>query len=377
MSKIQEGTIGPDIKKMENVPQVIKDDEIDFVAILKTLWGGRKIIVKSVIIMTLLGFCVAIFSPKQYVASGIFIPKVSDGKTSSSSLSGLAAMAGISLGNSLPSAEISPTIYPKVIEGTSFCKELMESKIKVSDVEYEVSFFQYFNEIKSPSIIGYIKKYTLGLPGLLKKAFQGEKEEVDNSELEVETLTEEEYIIKKLIPEILTLDVDDQVGYVSISAKMPEALAAAQVANTSLGLLQKYVTNYKISSAKKDLQFIEERFTDKEKELYWAQEQLAHFTDQNNNIASAYAKTQYERLSADYQLKLSIYNELAKQLEQAKIKVTEDTPTFNTIQKVTVPNEKAEPKRAIILVVFVFFGCCLGISIVYGKILFAEMKKKW
>ena len=357
----------------------IEEDEIDLIAIAKTIWEGRSVIIKSVIICTIIGLFVAIFSPKEYVASGIFVPQVADAKASGGSLSGLAAMAGISLGGKSASAEISPAIYPQVIAGTSFCKELMGTKIKVSDVDHEVTFFEYFTDVKSPSVLSSIKKYTIGLPGIIKDAIFPKKELELAGDIEtgVETLSEDEYKIKKIIGDILSLEVDDNLGYVSVSAKMPEAYAAAQVAKKAQDLLQKYVTDYKISNAQKDLQFVEKRFAEKELEFYKAQEDLAAFNDQNKNITSAYVKAQYERLSSDYQLKFNVYNELAKQLEQAKIKITEDTPTFNAVQKVTVPNEKSAPKKGRIILGFLFLGGVIGVGLVYGKKLYDEYKSQW
>lgn len=365
--------------EQKHISPEIEDDEIDLIAIAKTIWEGRKTIIKSVIVSTIIGLFVALFSPKEYTASGTFVPQVTDAKASGGSLSGLAAMAGISLGGSSASAEISPAIYPQVIAGTSFCKELMETKIKVSDLDNEVTFYEYFTEVKSPSVLGSIKKYTIGLPGVIKNAILPKKDSglVDCIDTGVETLSEDEYRIKKLIGNILRLEVDDKVGTVSISANMPEAYAAAQVAKKAQDLLQKYVMDYKISNAKKDLQFVEERYIEKEKEFYNAQEELAKYTDQNKNITSAYIKAQYERLSSDYQLKFNIYNELAKQLEQAKIKVTEDTPTFNVIQKVTVPNEKAAPRRGLIMVIYLFLGGAIGIGTIFGIQLVSDIKDKW
>jgi hypothetical protein len=365
------------LQREGRVGAIIEDDEIDLIAIAKTLWEGRKTIIKSIIYFILIGFGVAILSPKEYVAGGVFIPQVSDAKTAGGSLSGLAAMAGISLGNGGLGAEISPAIYPQVISGTSFSKELMGVKIKVSNVKQEVTLFEFLNDIQSPSLIDIAKKYTIGLPGLLKEAIIGNKEPKGDFQVGVEVLSKDEYNVKKKISEILNLDVDDEIGYVSISAKMPEALAAAQVAQKAQDLLQEYVTNYKISNVQKDLHFIEERFAEKEKEFYEAQEKLAHFTDQNKNITSAYVKTQFDRLSSDYQLKFNIYNELARQLEQAKIKVTEKTPIFNTIQNITVPNEKTAPRRGLIMVLFTILGLSFGIGMVYAKGIVSEFKNRW
>jgi uncharacterized protein involved in exopolysaccharide biosynthesis len=59
---------------------------------------------------------------------------------------------------------------------------------------------------------------------------------------------------------------------------------------------------------------------------------------------------------------------LAKQLETAKLQVSRDTPVFSVIQPVTVPIEKAAPKRVLILVVFLVFGIIVGLGLVFGKI---------
>ena len=94
------------------------------------------------------------------------------------------------------------------------------------------------------------------------------------------------------------------------------------------------------------------------------QEELAQFRDANRNFASAIAKATEERLSNEYTVALGVYSELAKQREQAGIQVKEDTPIFTIVEPVTVPNEPSKPKRALILVAFVFLGGFIGIGLV-------------
>ena len=54
--------------KIENTT-VHHEDEIDLIELVKTVWGGRKIIVQILIAFTVVGLVVAVLSPKEYTAS--------------------------------------------------------------------------------------------------------------------------------------------------------------------------------------------------------------------------------------------------------------------------------------------------------------------
>ncbi|WP_068471679.1 Wzz/FepE/Etk N-terminal domain-containing protein [Saccharicrinis aurantiacus] len=360
----------------------IEDDEIDLIAIAKTIWEGREIIIKSTIICTIIGLFIAIFSPKEYTATTTFIPQVSDGKSMGGSLGGLAAMAGINLGSMGSNADISPNLYPQIIASTDFCKEIMQMELTISDIDHPVTFYDYFIEEQSPSIIGSIKQYTIGLPRLIISGIKSiSKDEEDTTEEtnynDIAVLTAEEYGLQLMIPAIITATVDDKEGVVTLSSVMHEALAAAQVTHKAQELLQKYVTLYKVEKAKKECQFIRERYNEHKIDFEKAQNILAEYSDQNKNITSAKAKSEYERLSSAYQLKFNIYNELAKQFEQAKLKVSEDTPSFSMIQEVVVPMEKSAPRRSLILVIWCFLGGFIGLSTIIGRQVLAKIKVSW
>ena len=55
----------------------------------------------------------------------------------------------------------------------------------------------------------------------------------------------------------------------------------------------------------------------------------------------------------------SIVQQLASQVEQAKLQVNKDTPVFTTIKPVTIPFEKSAPKRSLIVIIFVLLGFIL------------------
>ena len=69
-----------------------KDDEIDLIALLKTVFRARRFIIRAATFLAVVGVDVALFSPVIYTASSTFMPQLSEGP-SSSSLGGLASLA--------------------------------------------------------------------------------------------------------------------------------------------------------------------------------------------------------------------------------------------------------------------------------------------
>jgi len=175
----------------------------------------------------------------------------------------------------------------------------------------------------------------------------------------------------------LTLEINSKEGYIQLMANAPEAKAAAQMALKAQRLLQAKITEYKIDKAKQNLDFIQELFKEKKKDFENAQDRLARFRDRNLNLGSAMARTEEESLQSEYQIAFSVYNEVAKQLENAKIKVKEDTPVFAIIEPVSVPLSKAKPEKVKIIIIWIFLGGIIGIGWIFGKHYLVDLKKKW
>lgn len=357
-----------------------EDDEIDLIALAKTAWSGRRTIIKTTLLFTVLGVFIAIFTPNQYSVTATLVPQASSG-SKLGGLSSLAAMAGFNMDLGT-TAELRPAIYPKIVQSVPFKLELLQTKIDFEGRDQAISLFDYYTDEDNPSfnLIGTIKKYTIGLPGVIISAIKGEEEEtvlIQDSQNEVILLSKEEYGILKSIGESVTLSTNVKEGTLSLTAIMPEALASAQLGQSALNLLQRYITKYKIEKAQEQLDFIQERFEVKKAEFEQAQLNLAKFRDRNKFMSTAIAKTEEERLQSEYQITFSVYNELAKQLETAKIQVKHETPVLTVIEPITIPNERSQPKRKQILMIWIFLGGMVGIGWVFGKHFFVDIKKRW
>lgn len=347
-----------------------EEQEIDIMAIIARLWEKKKFIIKVTAIFAVIGLFVAIFSPKVYTSSCTFVPQTA--KRTSSSISSLAALAGINMGNMSSGETLSPLIYPQILDNIDFKKELMYSKIKFAGYDEPIALIDYYTDPQYAkfNLLGTIKKYTIGLPGVIigaiKNTIKEDDTKTDASQAasDLKNFSNKEYACAKILNSSISMSIEDKKGYLTIVANMREAQASAQLCQITFDLLQKYVTEFKISKAKNQQAFIKGRYDETKAQYEEKQKALAQFLDANKVISTAQARTEQDRLTAEYNMANAIYSEMAKQLLQADIQVKEDTPILTAVKPVAVPFQKSKPQRAKILFLWSFFGIMFSSGLV-------------
>ena len=353
-----------EVKQANQMPQ---EEEIDLVEVVRKLWKNRKLILKITVVFMVLGVLVALFSPKEYTAGCTMVPQSGDKKVGGN-LSGLASMVGINLGGASGGEVLSPTIYPKIVASIPFKKDLMVTPLKFEGYAQPITLLDYYtkDEYQKFSLGHAIVKYTVGLPGVIMSAIRGE----DTTRISagkgsaIQSLSKDEKKMAEMLNKMISLNVNDKDGYVQLSASLGEPLAVAQLAERAQELLQTYITDFKIEKVKSNLTFVEQQYDAAKKRYEKMQDSLARFRDANKSFSSAVAKTQEEALTNKYNLAYSVYSELAKQMEQAKIAVNETTPILTIVEPVVVPMERSKPKRGLICVLFTFLGGFAGVGTV-------------
>jgi uncharacterized protein involved in exopolysaccharide biosynthesis len=359
-------------------PPVTNDDEIDLLELAKTFWNGRKTILQTMFITGILGVVIALLSPKEYTATTTMVPQTSSSGSKLGGLSSLAAMAGFNLDMASSGEAMSPMVYPQIVSSVPFQLDLMNMPFTFAEVNHPVSLYEYYAEISKPGVLSLISKYTIGLPGVILSAIKGDSDaKVFTDTKGPIALTKKQEEVRKMIAEQVSLTLDSKQGYITLQAAFPEALLSAQVADQARELLQKYITRFKIEKASDKLTFIEQRYEEKKKEFEKAQTRLAYFSDQNKNVTSAVARTEESRLQGDYTIAMNVYNELAKQLEQAKIQVKEETPVFSILEPAMIPQTKSKPKKVMIVFIWMFLGAIAGTGMVFGKEYLKDIRTKW
>lgn len=365
--------------EQQNNLNVAQEQEIDLIALVKRLWAKRIFIIYVTAGFMVLGLLVALFSKKEYTASTIFVPQTSQ-QRGGSSISSLASLAGINLGQ-MGGDMLSPTVYPQLLSNVDLIKELMYTPVKFEEWPEKITLYDYYTdpEYNKMTFFGAVKKYTIGLPGVIIGAIKGKDEEnVDAAGLDgLAVYTEREYQCKKVLSDLISVSINDKDGYIELSVRMPEAVAAAEVATTVFNLLEKYVTEYKIEKAKATLDFVNDRFNEAEEDFEQKQLAYAKFRDANRGQLTATAQITEDRLRKEYDMANTIYTELARQKTQVELQVKEDTPVLSVVQPIVVPFERSKPRRAIILIAFTFLGGCLGCASVFGLDFIKNQGSSW
>ena len=358
-----------------------QEDSIDIIALLKDFWGARKTILKITVAFTFLGLFVAVFTENEYTASTTFVPLAQGSAAGGGSLGSLASLAGINIGGAGSSEEIAPELYPKIVNSIPFQLALLNMPLTIEGQAIPVSYSEYYKNIYSPGLLSNIKKYTLGLPGVLiswvRSAPKDTEVAAGTKENKIISISEEESILIKGLEHQISLTVNDKEGFISISATLPEAKASAEMVLKAQQLLQEYALQFKTQKSMEQLNFIKERYAEKQGEFDQIKIALARFQDQNTGINTALGRTKLLQLQSEYDLTFTVYSELAKQLETQRLQVKKDTPLFTVLQPVSIPLEKSAPKRALILVVYLFLGFVLSLGYVLVKKYLISFKKEW
>lgn len=349
-----------------------EEEEIDIMAIILRLWEKRWFIIKVTCVFAVLGVFVAIFTPKEYTASCVVVPETKGGAFSASSLGGLAAMAGINLGASSGGEMLSPLMYDKLMKNIDLRKELMQTLINWEEYEEPVTILDYYTnpEYAKTSVMGVVKKYTIGLPFTILNAIRGEQEK-EEMQLpadvpKLSAYTQDELKCIKAFAGQYSVMADKKNGDVTISARMPEALAAAQVVDAVQNLLQKYVIELKLQKAEVNYEYIKQRYDEAKVVFEQKQEAYAKFQDANKVLSTALSKAKEEQMRSEFNVAKDLFNQLTTQLVQAEMKIKEDIPILTVVEPVQVPLEKSKPQKVKIFFIWCFLGGVLGCGLILG-----------
>jgi uncharacterized protein involved in exopolysaccharide biosynthesis len=339
-------------------------DEIDLIELLKKIYLEKKFIFKISVLAALFGVVYALFQPNEFTSSTTFIPQLSSGvKTGGSSLSGLASLAGINIGSMESSSEFPPTLYPQVVNGVPFRVELLSNEITLNNELVAVK--DYLEKKSSFNILGTIKKYTIGLPSLILSSFKNQKEYTNESK--IYSITEKDKDLFQILEKNLSLSINEKEGFITIAFTDTNKNVAAQITQISQNLLQEKIIEFKNKSSREMLDFALKQYSDKKESYEKLQDEKAVFVDKNINISSSLFQNKLNRLESEVNISETIVQQLASQVEQAKLQVNKDTPVFTTIKPVTIPFERSAPKRSLIVIIFLFLGFVLSCGYVLIK----------
>lgn len=342
------------IEESHNTASTEIDLSVVFIFI-KTFW--KKIIITG-FIFGFTGICLSFLFQKEYVAQAKLLPEMASTSTSklSGGLGALAGLAGIDISAAGGSMDaLRPDLYPNIIQSVLYSLYILQQKVYVSEPKKLMTVEELLKE-KQKTWLSQLMKSSENASSLLDPQKYSQA---------IELTREKETLIKEISSRV-AVSFDRKTGVITLSAKMPDPVAAASVTNLTIEYLITYVTKYRTEKAKRNLEFVKKQLDESKRRYQNAESALASYQDRNRSLILQTAKIQEARLTSDFTLAQSIYNDLNRQYEQAKIKLEEETPVLKVHEPTQIPLQKSEPKRRTFFSVFFAIGAiCAVIFIIF------------
>ena len=364
-----------------------KGDKVEVGSIAVFLWRKKSSIIKTVIVFIILGFVVALGSQEEFTARVKIIPESGDAQ-SLSNLSSIVKQFGFQTDAGGANEGIPTVLYPDLAKNLVVMENLLEYEVALPQTGERVTLFEYFRDHQEQTIVGFFRQNVIGFPGIVKGwivgLFSGDKSVSTNSSdrlvsdqpRNIYKFSKQQWDIIDILQKRITAQLDRNYIVITLTVTMPDPYIAADVADELVSSFKEYVADYRTGKARSDLIFIQERHQEARLRFEVAQQELATYQDRSRGTLRAVDDMELQRLQSQYNLTFNVYNSLAERLEQARIRVQEETPVVSILEPAAVPDRRSEPKRARLLISYTMFGFLVGVVWVYGAKFYQENKDR-
>lgn len=355
-------------EQKDTTPKEATMGEIDIMEYVARLWKKRSIIIKWCCVGAVIGLIVGFSLPKTYKASTTLAPEA---ESMGSNTGGIAEMMGVSLGSSADA--ISVEMFPDVAHSTPFIVGLFDIPVQFErkDSVINTTLLDYMLEYQrkpwwNPIVKAPMKALEWGISLFKEKEVEQGIQSADSRDLA--KLTKKERRVVEYFAQNILVSVDKKTGKTTIELEMQDPLVVYTVVQTVMEHLQDYVSDYRTSKVRQDIANLSVIYAQRKAEYYDAQQAYARYIDANKNVVLQSAQAERERLQQEMSLAYHIYSQIATQLETARIKEQEKKPVFVVLEPAAIPNTKAAPSKAKLLVIFTFLaGCLASVWVLFGN----------
>ncbi|MBQ9665311.1 MAG: chain-length determining protein [Bacteroidaceae bacterium] len=337
-----------------------EESHIDFGQLFAALLKHKTLYYKVLPIAFVLACVYTLSLPNVYKCEVLLAPELSTTR-SSGSISALATQFGMKMGSKTTgnTEALYPSLYPELVNSTDFKVSLFNVPVHKKDSTRMMTYYDYLRyEQKRPwwsmmigSTIGFITSLFV---------------EEDTTEMVTTInpfqLTKAQTRIAKSLEKKVVCDVDDKTLVITIDVTDQDPLICATMADSVQARLQDFITEYRTQKSRIDYEFNLQQEKEAKMRYDEARKAYSDYADANQDMILQSARTKLIDLENDMQLKYNRYNTVAQAVMAAEAKVQEETPSFTTLQRATVPVKKSGPGRSKIVLV-VLFVAFLGTSV--------------
>ena len=358
----------------QNYNNIPEEQEIDIMELISKLWKKRMMIIKWCVAGAIIGLVAGFSIPKTYKAGATLAPETE--QRMGSGVSSIASMMGVSLDNSVDA--ISVEMFPDVVASTPFIYGLLDLPVTFErkDSVITTDLLDYMLEYqKSPWWSSIILAPFKALGWVMSIGKEKESDELP-TELNPQNLPKKVREVVKYFAENIMVSVDKKTGKTQISLEMQDPLVVATVVEAVMENLKDYMSDYRTSKTRQDVENLSLIYEQRKQDYYAAQQAYAQYVDGNRSVALRSAQAESERLQQEMNLAYQVYSQIATQLEAARIKEQEAKPVFVVLEPVSIPNKKAAPSKAKLLVIFTFLAGCISAAwVLFGDEYWKKLKE--
>jgi uncharacterized protein involved in exopolysaccharide biosynthesis len=347
-------------ENIKNTELLEDESSIDFGKIFNDLKKHKRLFYKVLPITFVVAAILTLSLPNYYQCTVMLSPEISSNSSGRSSLASLASSFGVNIGLSnagFGTEALFPTLYPDLVNSTDFKTTLFDVPVTIEgdkekgEPDRTMTYYDYLNEEQKvpwwSAAIGGTMKAIIGL-------FAEKKEE--KKTIDPFRLTKKQAAIVKSLEKKVVCDVDKKTMVITIDVTDQDPVICANMADTVMNRLQKFITDYRTSKARVDLDFNRKIYRETKERYEKARQKYAEFMDSNNDIILQTVRQKQTDLENEMQLQYNAFTQVAAQMLAAEAKVQMETPAFTTLQSATVPVKKAGPGRAKICLIFLFLA---------------------
>lgn len=269
-------------------------------------------------------------------------------------LSGLAGLAGIRLPVNGGEQTITVELYPDVAKTLAFKAAVAESELTFPSRGARMTLREFLED-------------TAAVRRAREREAKGPHPVRDSFPEGVAPYTPEHLSILSGVASRIEVLFDRRTSIVTVKARLPDDVAAAELAHVATQRLMESVRAVDIRKAEEQLRFVEQAYVASAQRYSAAQLALAAYADRNRVQNSAVSSVERSRLEREAELAFEVYQQLSRELEQAKTKVSQDTPVYSVLEPATVPARPVGAGLIKTVVVAGVLGGLLGLAVVFWR----------
>lgn len=341
--------------------------KFDLINLFRLIWGYRKLIIIVSLSSAIIGVIYSLFIPNRFSVTIKMLPLTE--QSQNKGISNFASIAGIDLENGGMGNHLTPALYPTIVNSTLFLDSLARHKLRFEKSKENLTYYEYIKKQHK----GDLTDFFMNFFSKLNFMSSSNSEDIFEFHTELKPLTLEEKKTLSFLNAKIKIIVDEKLGLITLNTTIQDRLAALDLSHKAQDLLESTVIKYRLQRAKENLDFSKKLYDDRKSVLDSVELKLNLFRDQNLGISTSQARAKLQNLETQYSIAANVFSQVAKQVEQDKIEVSKNTPSFAIIEPGRLPIEKSNMRKWQVVLIFAFVGLFVVIILIIVRKIINEI----